>query len=345
MLIKMAPCNYISIAVDSLPSSAHIVVAAVLTMLIPTTIVMNSLLIAALIATKQVAMNTMNFLLVCLCVSDILNGLLPMLFLAVWFYGHQAIHNCMYENVTLSSISLFYSVSSMLTVLIAVDRYLHMNPDMERRSRLAKFFERPNIYYVVVVLLLPSIPVFLLFALVDSSVQIIAGILNLAYAAFDILLLTVTSFLYIRGYLRIRRFTNESPVYTSYNTAPSKPQYVRSLFKTVLLLIIAQLVTYTPMAVASFALAATMFLKRSEGLSAIFVYTYASRVIMFANGMINSAIIFYHNKKARQWVQQKFSRQKTGTFGFERERELVPKIYKKNGISAEEVIVKNATQV
>ena len=341
----MAPCNYISIAVQSLPSSVHIAIAALLTTLIPTTIAMNSILIAALTATKQVAMNTMNFLLVCLSVSDILNGFLPMLFLAVWFYGHQTINNCIFENLTLSSISLFYSISSMLTVLMAVDRYLHMNPDIERRSRLAKFFERPKIYYAVVVLLLPSIPVFLLFALLDSSAQIIAGILNLAYAAFDILLLSVISLLYIRGYLRIRRFTIESPVYTANNAASTKPQYVRSLFKTVLLLIIAQLVTYTPMAIASFALAATMFLKRSARVNALFLYTYISRVIMFANGVINSAIIFYHNKKARKWVQQKFSLQKTRTVGFERERELVPNMYKNNGISTEAVAMKNITQV
>ena len=57
----------------------------------------------------------------------------------------------------------------MLTVLIAVDRYLHMNPDMERRSRLATFFERPKIYYTDVVLLLPSIAVFLIFALLDGN--------------------------------------------------------------------------------------------------------------------------------------------------------------------------------
>ena len=130
----MPVCNYISLTIQGLPSSVNIGMAVYMTISIPITILINSLLIKAFIATKQVWLNTTNFLIVCSSISDILSALIPMVLKAVWFYNPHAEYGCIYENSTVSLAAFLYGCSSTLTVLIAVDRYLHMNPDIEKNA-------------------------------------------------------------------------------------------------------------------------------------------------------------------------------------------------------------------
>ena len=302
----MAVCNYVSITVQSLPPSLNNAMAVWITILIPITILINSLLVKAFIATKQVWLNTTNFLIVCLSTSDILSALIPMVLAAVWFYDPHAEYGCIFENSLLSSSACLYSCSSTLTVLIAVDRYLHMNPDIEKRSKLLKLFDRPKIYGVVAVLLLPSIPGSLLTFVVSGSEETVFGYVHISMAVFEILVMSIVSILYIRAYMRIRHFTDDSPVYSS-KTSTTRPQYVRNLFKSVLLLIVFQLATTGPATIANFATAVVLHLKMSKGRQALFIYTYFSFAISFVTGVANCCIIFYHNEKAKKWVFQRIS--------------------------------------
>ena len=314
----MAVCNYISLTIQAIPSSVNIGMSVWMTILIPTTILINSLLIKAFIATKQVWLNTTNFLIVCLSMSDILSALIPMVLTAVWFYNPHAEYGCIYENSTLSLTAFLYSCSSTLTVLIAVDRYLHMNPDIEKRSKLLKLFDRPNIYVVVVILLLLTMPGSFLFFVVSRSEQSMIGYLHTGMAAFDILVMSIVSILYTRTYTRIRHFTDDNPVYSSHRST-ARPQYVRNLFKSVLLLIICQLATTAPATIANFAIAVLLHLKISKGRNILFTYTYVCFAVAYSYGITNCSIIFYHNEKARQWVFQRLSCHKTKKPSFQSE--------------------------
>ena len=334
----MAVCNYISLTIKGLPSSVNIGMAVYLSISIPITILINSLLIKAFIATKQVWLNTTNFLIVCLSISDIISALIPMVLTAVWFYDPHAEYGCIFENLTLSLAAYLYTCSSTLTILIAVDRYIHMNPDIEKRSKLLKLFDRPNIYVVVVVLLLLTMPGSFLFFVFSNSEQSVIGYLHIGMAAFDVLVLSIVSILYIRAYARIRNFTDDNPVYSS-NRSTARPQYVRNLFKSVLQLIVSQLAMTAPATIAHFAMAAVFHLKVSKKRNILYIYKYVCFAVAYSYGIINCCIIFYHNEKAKRWVFQRLSCHKPKRLSFQSEPTATQRDGEHKNVSRETVTI------
>ena len=145
-----------------------------------------------------------------------------------------------------------------------------------------------------------------LFFVFSRSGQSVIGYLHIGMAAFDILVMSIVSILYTRAYTRIRHFTDDNPVYSS-NGSTARPQYVRNLFKSVLVLIISKLAMTVPSTTANFAMAAVLHLKISKGRNILFIYAYVCFAMTYSYGMTNSCIIFYHNEKAKQWVSQRLS--------------------------------------
>ena len=71
---------------------------------------------------------------------------------------------------------------------------------------------------------------------------------NGAVAVLLLILMPILVSMYTHGYIRIRRFVAENPVYQNRGEADSNesPEYLKELFKTVLLLIIVTMISYLP---------------------------------------------------------------------------------------------------
>ena len=271
----------------------------------PLAVILNVLLIAAFYATKQVFLNTSNFLIICVSSFDLILGMIVIpLYLIVELFP-SSINVCIWRKAAQILYGSIMSASGYFTILIAIDRYLHMNPNLENRSRFSKLFDRPYIYFLVTLVAFFAVSVSVAFAEfvylspVSFAISYLCMMLLTAFG-----LLTVMS-LYTKGYLRIQRFASNSPIYWESHASGVAPQYVRKLYKTVLLLVIFQMFIYIPTCIAETVFAVLGMTMSREDYSKVRVWALFAGVLMLANSFINSLIVIFNNKDAKQWILSK----------------------------------------
>ena len=180
----------------------------------PMTVCFNALLMVSLIATKQIYINTTNFLIMCLCLSDFLNGAVPMPLLASVNLNNDDTRRCIGCQTAQVTTGCFGFASATITVLIAIDRYLNMNPNLERRSRFYKVFQAPYIYYTLAFLTTSMLGL----SIANTFIANVKTSNNFGMLIiFNVILLTiavcVVASLYVKGYIQIRKFTEASAIY------------------------------------------------------------------------------------------------------------------------------------
>ena len=260
----------------------------------------NALLISAFIATEQVGINSSNLLIVCTSVSDLISSLIGMPAHILGWYNRSF-------NV-LATLVLWttFPVSQFLTQLLAIDRYLHMNPNVDHEAKLNKVFKRPFVFILIALVIAFSLFLTLLFNFWDKDSHSF-GILLLCGNMITIIAIFLVTGLYAKGYLRIQHFTDDSPVYRNEDGGTNRPKYVRDLFKTVLLLIIAVIIAHSTSAILNVIYGTYVLLNKliPQQLSLATGYAF---LWSFSGCCFNCLIIFYHNQLARRWVVNKLWR-------------------------------------
>ena len=307
LISKMADCS------DKSPDHTLInidkVFGVIFAVYSPVITTINLLLIISLFATKQSLKNTSNFLLVCLSLSDSLIGaiVMPVLSVESLWYDHKRI--CNLKKLSHSLRTCFGGTSLDFTILLAADRYFHMNPDfMTSPSRLAKLFKPPKLYILTFVLFLVSISS-AMFSYFMTKLEK-GGFSTFAFAVFLLVLFTLFLVMYVRGYLRIRRHVEANPFYGNRGEANTNesPEYLNELFKTVFLLLITMSVSWLPYLVLHFIQAIQRFAKRAFLSSqTLHVFDRVACLSFYSNSIWSALIIFYRNKKSREWLARPFS--------------------------------------
>ena len=279
------------------------VVGISLAIFAPITVFLNALLMASFIATKQVHLNASNFLIMCVSLSDLLNGAITMPLLASGLFEIDLKKGCGILNPAQAANGFCATFSAILTVLIAVDRYLNMNPNLERSSRCAKVFQRPKIYYLVIFiaigLLIHSITITYAITVDIKSVQFASMIfLNSLMVTLGICAVAV---LYTKAYIRIRNFTDASPIYKERNGNATRPQYVRNLCRSVLVLVVTMMLAYVPLCFAQMAVTVNILIG-SKNLMVVHTILHFAGLLLFLNCITNSLVILWFNKTAKQWA-------------------------------------------
>ncbi len=281
------------------------VISLVYSVLITTT---NIILIVSMIATKQSLKHASNFLIICMSVSDTLNGVVLMAVLAVLNLWKTVPGSCLFLTTSMLLQWYFCGVSMSLTVLLALDRYLHMNPDFQTSpSKCSKLFTRPNIYITVSAVHLLTIALILTAYLLA---RYIPSAVVWADQTFLVLIFLFTSFfvvMYIRGYLRVRRFVVGNPIYKNREASNQNegPSYLKELFKTVLILLVTVLVAWIPIFALSVACMVANFRVYLD-VDLKFVFSKTAFLFFNLNAAINALVIFYRNQKSRDWFKKSF---------------------------------------
>eukprot|EP00112_Aurelia_sp_Birch-Aquarium-sp1_P009737 Seg2116.5 transcript_id=Seg2116.5/GoldUCD/mRNA.D3Y31 product="hypothetical protein" protein_id=Seg2116.5/GoldUCD/D3Y31 len=209
----------------------------------------------------------------------------------------------------------FYPVSEAFTVLLAMDRYMHMNPNMNKESKLRKIFTKPYLYFVLFLGFTqpPCGAVIIYYMYVPENVFSM-GILYLYGNLFNIFAITFIAGMYGKGYTRVRRFADDNPVYRNENGTTNRPEYVRKLFKSVLILTVAMFFTYLPVTIGNTVLG--VFMIQGKFLPAqLILYIDFSYAFVFANCTMNCIVVFHHNDVARQWIKGKVLTKCLGRWG------------------------------
>ncbi len=293
---------------DSYPLYVSRVTTAIYAIYCPVIITINIVLIVSFVATKQCTKNTSNLLIVCLSLSDCLIGatVIPTLIMeSVWF-DSKRLCPVFYASFPLQY--LFVGMSFFMTLLLAIDRYLHMNPNiLENNSKIAKLFKRPQIYFLIfacfVFLMAMSLSLYFLMKINPK----ITGYFNALCAIALLVILPIFVTMYTRSYLRIRRFVAENPVYQNSGESGSNesPEYLKELFKTVLILIIATVISDFSFIAVNFTATILSFMNHSKATSTEYkILAHTGYILLFANTFINASIILYRNKKSTEWLKK-----------------------------------------
>ncbi len=272
----------------------------------PLIITSNILLITSMISTQQSLKNSSNLLIVCLSVSDCLIGAILMPLQCVENFWYDFHGKCLLKKSSSLLQLYFCGVSMGMTILLAMDRYIHMSPNyLNAPSKLAKLLKRPNIYFTVfATCLLPavtSVGMGLTIKHLPNSIMLFV-LISFIFVIFST---TLVAAMYIRGYLRIRRSVVENPIYANRGelSANESPGYLNALFKTVLILLIAVLISWLPMFAYIIFLASTKFGKNSTP-DTRFLLKKVAFVFFNLNSALNALIIFYRNRKSRDWLKR-----------------------------------------
>ena len=274
--------------------------------LCPIVVLLNLTLIVSFVSTGQVTQNTSNILIFFVSLCDLASGIIFLPFSANLFLNFNAKDLSMKIKLYLISEVFFYT-SQFLTILIAFDRYLHMNPDLRSRpSKITKIFKRPFIYYLVAIIFLLNISYCTAGALFQGE----STILNEAIALFPISLTSIcmlaTTCSYVKGYQRIRRFTDNNPVYQENGATDGHPSYVRNLYKTVLVLICLVCIHNLPFSIVSVVIVSLHYTKKLHDYN-IAGYFYEFAVfLMYTSSFTNCFAVFYFNKRVKCWISNKF---------------------------------------
>ncbi len=298
------------------PSSGYKTFGVIQFIYCPVVTAVNVLLIVSLYATKQSFRCPSNFLILCLTLSDGLTGaiLMPLAGYLNIFIDSKSF--CATQTASYTLRIFLAGTSQCMTMLLAVDRFLHMNPNFHRSPpRLAKFFKPPRIYFLAFTCCLVVAGVSIRFYFSTLSRRQSFFYFATFLSIFSTTILVLFIMMYIRGYLQVRRSVAENPIYANREDSNSneRPEYLTRLFKTVLLLLIAILVSWLPNLILKILI--TVIHSRGKPVLSSRTFTAFKEVcflLYYSNSFVNALIIFYRNKKSRDWLASLFSpRRKT----------------------------------
>ena len=277
-------------------------VSAILTMS-PVIVISNVLLIVAMVATKQATQNTSNLLIMCLSVSDLISGVISLPLLAYILLSTDNKIGCTLPNALAIMGGCFGNFSPIVTVLMAVDRYLHMNPNIQHKpSALKTIFKLPNTIYLVAIVLISTLSFSSIVVLIATNDQIMAALHLSSVCGTTIYFLSITC-LYVKGYKRISSFADNNIVYSD---TVDQPQYVKSLYKTVFVFVILICVTYLPYSLTNGVTAMLIILKVSYAENTALIYFAGiTQLIVYSSGFTNCLVVFHYNKKVKRWIFRK----------------------------------------
>ena len=300
----MNNCAEVSFMLSSIPHKEEI--APVLLAYSPVAILLNAILAISLIATKQVTKNSSNLLIFIITISDLTSSTVGMPLGGIILLNTTA-HNICIKVKVLVLISGLINFSAILTVLTAVDRYLHMNPRIQARPSLIKqIFEKPALYYLLILVFIISFSppaVAIAVGKASHTENIILALLSTGLLSSQIVVVTT---LYTIGYMRIRRFADNNPVYhEASGTSGSTPDYVRRLYKTVLALILLAFLHILPLCLVTMTLSIGYMFKTLD-FNIGYTYLFEITLVLYhANCITNSIAVLYFNKRAKCWILSK----------------------------------------
>ena len=271
----------------------------------------NAVLIASFIGTKQINKNTTNFLIFITCINDLLLGWVYVPLMAIGIYANHLFLSLPMGSLALSALAMY---SALLTALVTVDRYLHMDPNVLNTSKwrkcLKKCFQKPQIYAS----LLFSAIIAILYGWytyeTNKLVNELQNILRLIEVTVLITGLSFLTSLYLKGYHGIKNHVAQSRVHLNQNSIGviHRARYLQNLSKTVLLLVITLLLTYVPFCIVNIIYAVRKLVERHSGTKWQMLFHILSSLLISSNGIFNSVIVLYRNKEARRWLFQKLPR-------------------------------------
>lgn len=296
----MQLCNIYGIFRNESETVVHSV-TAVSTVLSSLAFITNGLLLAALVQTKQTKSPTM--LIVYLAIVDMLHMAsmaVTMPYSIATKYDENFDKDCIVTTISTFVTGFLSILSPMMTTIVVIDRYNHMDPNREETC-LLKMLQRPYSIAVAVGLIFFCIQYPAVF-FIGAYFNVPMDVYRLIIAVIFAVLIVLVSFLYIRGYLKVRRFVDESSIYQNNAGVVCRPDYVRRLFKTVLLLLSVLMATFLPATLGNLLISVCNILGIKNHFASSIVYHFTLPSVLIGP-FLNPLILFRYNQEAWLWLR------------------------------------------
>ena len=305
----MANCTTIytssvSIIAYLTPFQKNLIVAMQVT-LMPFTIFLNLILIISLIKTKQVNKKS-NYLILMLNISDLMQGALslPLDVIIIKYYPVE--RNCAIEIIHQIVDGLFVYLSTSMTLLIAIDRYVKINPNLRNMNNpIRRAFSTAKIWIPIgftigwVSLSLITLSMFSRFLPKYASI-VSVFLLNL-----HVITMLVIFLLYFRFYFKIWKFTKHSTVHAEPSVASgnrTRPTYVNQLGVTVFMILTTLLICCLPYSIIVTYLTVVKEMHTLVLTETHILVTVITFAVFYLNATLNAAIFLFRNKEMKTFV-------------------------------------------
>ena len=271
-------------------------IAYILISISPIIAVTNLLLCYSLIKTGQVKILSQRFVLI-LGLTDFFVGILTCPSLVLLFSLFRQKDICWYEKFALFLSHFNTRLSAYVVVLIGIDRYFNINTDFTKMTYLSKLTKSGK-----------GIGALLAVAMGISAAQSSLTIIDFENhtlpkgisSAIDAMIYLIYFFIYIRLYLRIRKFTKTNSIHLG--SRGGKPRYISKLVKTVLFLILTVGLCYMPFVVMSFVVTYIKYnLKQPVSHSVRFLH-YLTTMMIILNSLFNTFVILNRNSVLKRYI-------------------------------------------
>ena len=289
-----------------------------LAVLAPITITANSLLAFALVKTKQVTKPTSHVFIFLLCMSDIFVGAVTIPFDIIIFAKYRRVRICTLELVGNFIGQLFPHLSVNIILIIALHRYIQINPSLREITGLKKWLiSKTGSVILVVLAFLSAVANGLIASYLFGSYY--NRVPNWLIKAIDCVLFIVIYGLYVNLFWNVKKHTRANKVlWNAENQAVKtnsgasginpRPTYFKKFTKTVILILIAIVLCYLPYVTIDISQGLLeQSLSQSSAQLVRFFY-YMTWMFLFSNSTINAAIIIYRNDKLKAFIKEKIFR-------------------------------------
>ena len=288
-----------------LTSKENVVFGIVYSFVAALTILVNITLIVSLMKTRQVNKKS-NVLILILSISDLVTGGICLPFTVTMFIKYPFKRHCILETIHQATEVFFLHLSAYMTVTIAVDRYVNINPNLRNSGcGLRRIFSSSKIWLPLMITLGITSVTTAVHTITYVFAKEIHNIVVIAILSLDLFMFLTVFILYLRFYFKIWQFTRASGLYsagTPGNHASSSPRYVDELGFTIFLILLIITICYIP-----FLFITTYQVVRHHTNPASFTHTdyLLSRIFfgfLYLNFGLNADIILFKNRELRNYV-------------------------------------------
>ena len=271
-------------------------IAAILIVLIPTTIATNLLVVISLIKTKQLR-NTCNVLYLFLSTSDCCAGIVNIPQITLLFIYFKKSKNCQIELSSMFSAELFGHVSAYMVVLLSVYRFIFINPNLNNLKLRAKEFMESKKGIIALITFGVFFSTIYAVILCVTSKTSYFYLVNFIIAMLDFVMLFLAYILYLVAYLRVRCHVKRGQ---SINIA--NPAYLLRMTKTIFLILSTIGVCYFPFIAFQMVLFVKKDVTKTELNSTQLFVLFLAHCLVILNSVLNAIIIMCRNEDVNKWV-------------------------------------------
>ena len=282
--------------------SYNIVILTVFVPLALVTVISNFILTISLIRTKQLR-KTSIYLIITMSASDCLTGCIPAPLAIALYTKYRGLKACPLELTTQFFVTLFKMVSISMIVLLAIDRYLSIDPNLKYfNNRIKRYFSHPKVKIIIAAAIFGS----LITASAITAASMTSSFLHFASGliAVCLILVTIPTFLYTYAYLKIKRYVKDSDIYNGneYSSTVNRLKFFDKFGKTVFLLLLSLSVFYSPQLIFGVYISINLRCDLSK-MSQIQLFIFdLTVVIAYLNSAISALIIIYRNTNVKGYI-------------------------------------------